>query len=684
MGVSCLGCTAEEDRTGGPKVVALSYDLWRRKYNSDRGILGRAVMLDDQPHTVVAVMPRSFEFPVAGTWSGGFSERAEFWVPMAYSAQEIQMRAGSLDTRMVARLKPGVTLVQARADMDRVTRDIAREYSSTYAGNVRLSATVSPLDDNVVSRVRPLLLVLLGAVGFVLLIACANVANLLLARSTARQREIAIRTAVGATVGRLSRQLLTEAVVLAVAGGALSLALTAWLVRVIVAVAPARVPRLDQVQVDAGVLLFALALSLLTGIVFGLVPAVRLRRVNLNDALKEAGRQAGLGRERHRFHKALIVLETACALLLLVGAGLLINSFVRVLQVQPGFDATNVLVVRTAFDANRYPTTEQRAAAQQEVLRRLRELPGVQTVGLSTHLPLADERTIGFVAEGGNPNEGHVANNALVGGDYFRALGIPLLQGRAFDDYDTEQRPLVAIVNQSIARQYWPDGAISKHLRWAGREFTIVGLVGDTRLSGLDAQVPPTIYMSTFQVKSGASFRAAFVVRSSADPETLADAVRRQIWVVDKNLPVYDVQPMHQIVAASVAQRRFAVLLLGTFSGVALLLSAIGLYGVLSYSVTQRTHEMGVRMALGAKPARLLRMIIGQGVHMTVISVGVGLVASVAVTRVIAKFLFGVGALDPLTLGLVSTIFVLVSLLATYIPARRATKVDPMVALRYE
>ncbi len=676
--------TAEEDRTGWPKVVALSYSLWQRKYHGDRDILGRAVLLDRTPHTVVAVMPPSFEFPVAGTWSGGFSERAEFWVPMAYSAREIQGRAASLDTRMVARLKPGFTLTQARADMERITRDLTREYSNIYGGNVRLTAVVSPLDDNVVARVRPLLLVLLGAVGFVLLIACANVANLLLARSTARQREIAIRSAIGATAGRLARQLLTEAAVLGIAGGAVGLVLTAWLVRAFVAVAPAHLPRLGQVQMDAGVLLFTLALSLLTGIFFGLIPALTVRRLDLNQALKETGRQAGAGRERYRFRNALIVLETACALLLLVGAGLLINSFVRVLRVQPGFDSSNVLITRTAFDATRYPQAEQRVAAQAEILRRLRDLPGVQAVGLSTHLPLADDRTIGFAVEG-HPDEGHVANNALIGGDYFRTLGIPMLQGRAFDDHDTPDTPPVAVVNETFARQYWPAGdAMGKHFRWGTRPFTIVGIAGDVKLSGLDAQAPPTIYMSTFQVKSGVSFRAAFVVRGNADPALLAHGVRQEIWAVDKNLPVYDVQPMRQVVAASLAQRRFAVLLLGAFAGVALLLAAIGLYGVLAYSVSQRTHEMGLRVALGAQPRDVVRTVVGQGLRMTAIGLAAGLVASFAVTRVIAQFLFEVGALDPLTLGAVSTTLLLVALLAAYLPARRATKVDPMVALRYE
>ncbi len=680
------GFTAEEDRTGGPRVVALSYGLWRRKYRGDGDIVGRVVHLDGKPYTVVAVMPAGFEFPVAGTPDPGtFSERVSYWVPMAYSAWEIENRGASLDTRMVARLKPGVTLAQARADVDRITRDILRDYASVYPSSIHLAAMVSPLDANVVARVRGLLLVLLGAVGFVLLIACANVANLLLARSTARAREMAIRSAIGATAGRLSRQLLTEAVLLGMAGGILGLALTAWLVRLIVALAPARVPRLELVHVDARVLLFTVAVSLLTGVAFGLVPALRVRHVNLNDALKEAGRQAGTGRERHRFHNALVVIETACALLLLAGAGLLINSFVRVLRVPPGFDAGHVLIARTALDEGRYPKQEQRVAAQQEILRRLRDLPGVQAVGVSTHLPLADERQIGFVLEGGDPSLVHMANNALVGGDYFRSLGIPLLQGRVFDDHDTPQREKVALVNQSFARQYFPAGdAVGRRFRWAQQPFTIVGIVGDVKVSGLDAQTPATVYMSNFQTRGGTSSRVAYVLRSALDPALLAAAVRRQIWAVDKDLPVYDVQPMRQIMAASVAQRRFAVMLLGAFAAIALLLAAVGLYGVLAYSVTQRTHEMGLRMALGAHPRDVVRMVIRQGVRMTLFGIGAGLVASFAFTRLLAKLLFGIGALDPLTLATVSLALLLVAVLATWLPARRAAAVDPMIALRIE
>ncbi len=687
--------TEEEDRQGAGPVVVLSYSLWHRRFRDDPSVIGRAVRLDDQPYTIIGVMPRSFAFPFPGT---PLSDIAEFWVPMAFTPHEQQARAESYDTRTIARLKPGVSLDQTEADVTRIAGDIERENPQIYNGNFHMKTYLRPLEGEVVAKVRPMLLIVLGAVGFVLLIACVNVANLLLARASGRSREIAIRSAIGATAGRLSRQLLTESVVLAVTGGVFGLGLTYALVTAITAFGPQQVPRLADVRIDAIVLLFALGVSILTGLLFGIAPAMRVSRVDLNIALKESGQQTGSGRDRHRYRSALVIIETACALLLLVGAGLLVNSFIRVLRVPPGFNPQGVLVVRTAFDAKRYPTAEARYQAQRPIIERLAHLPGVQAVGLTTHLPLADMRNIGFNVEGSDPKEVHIADSEIVTGDYFRSMGVPLLAGRTFNEQDSpahpmvaqnpnsvSDKPLVAVINQTMARQYWPAGeAIGKRFRWAGRPFTVIGIAADVKLFALDAETEPTIFMDVFQIASGASFRSVFTIRTAADPASLADSARREIWAVDKDLPVFDVHPMTEVVAASLAQRRFTMLLLAAFAGVALLLAAIGLYGVLSYSVAQRMHEMGLRMALGAKPRDLVALVVGNGVRLAAIGVIVGLAASVALTRLLAKMLFGVSALDPATFVAVSLLLLAVAVSATYIPARRASRIDPMVALRNE
>lgn len=675
--------TVEEDRPGAAKVAILSYGLWKRRFAADRNILGHAVDLDGRPYTVIGVMPASFQFPFSTL---PYSERAELWVPVAFTQDEIADRVREFGTFTVARLKPGVSLPQAQEDVARIAADFEKQYPQFYNGTVYVKPTASPLAADIVGKVRPMLLVLLGAVGFVLLIACANLANLLLARATARSREMALRAALGASQARLLRQFLTESVLLAAAGGALGLFAAFWAVRLLVAFGPEQVPRLQDVAIDPLVLAFAVALSVLTGILFGVAPAWRASRSDLQSALKEASARAGASRERLRLRDALVVLETACSLLLLVGAGLLLNSFIRVLRVPPGFNAGGVLVARTQFDDTRYPKAEQCGLAEREILARLRKLPGVLSAGFVTNLPLADPRGIGFRIEGHPPNEFHNADNALVSEDYFRVMGISLLRGRGFREQDTESAPLAAVINEALARTYFPgQDPIGKRLLWGAHPpFTIVGVAGDVRFSALDADVAPMIYMSNFQVASGTSRHAVFVVRSAGDPASLASAARREIWSVDKDLPVFGVTTMSDVLAGSVAQRRFSMSLLGAFAMLALLLAAIGLYGVLSYSVSQRMHEMGLRMALGANARDLMRLVVGQGIRVALAGVAAGLLASVAATRLLAGLLFGVSPLDPWTFIVVAAVLVASALLASFIPARRATKVDPMVALRYE
>lgn len=686
LGVSpMLGRTVsqQEDQTGGPKVVVLGYSLWRNTFGANRNTVGTTVNLDAQPYTVIGVMPPSFKFPFDGT---PFSDRAELWVPMDFTTHELQAREESLDFRMVARLKPGVSLEQASSDVLGIAKALIREYPDAYAGNLKFSATVESLSGDVLAKVRPVLLILLGAVGFVLLIACANVANLLLARTAARNREIVVRTAIGASPARLIRQMLTESTVLSVAGGLFGLGLAVWLVKAFRDFGPEQLPRVREVSVDPRVLAFALVISLVTGLIFGLFPALKISHLSLGTAIKDAARQSGQGRERHRSRNLLIIVETASALLLLVGAGLLINSFVRLLRVPPGINPDGVLIARTAFNKTRYPNPEQRKSTQEQLINKLAMLPGVQSIGLFSELPFSDERRIGFRIEGADPNQYHQADNDMVSNDYFRAMGISLLKGRTFTDDDRKDAPAVAVINQAMARQFWPgEDPMGKRILWGGRPpFTIVGIVNNVKLYGLDVESGPAIYFSVFQVESGISFQTVFAIRTYGDPVALIPAVRNQIWSVDKELPIYDVSTMKDVVAESLAQRRFTLWLLSSFAGIALLLAAIGLYGVISYSVTQRTQEMGVRMALGASPRDLLQLIVGSGTRLACLGIGAGILTALVLTRFMSSMLFGVHPADPLTFAAVSLLLLFVVLLASYMPARRATKIDPMVALRYE
>jgi putative ABC transport system permease protein len=672
----------EDDRAGGPKLVVVSYAFWKQQLHSESGVLGKSIRLDEQPYTIVGVMPASFRFPFDGT---PLSNRADLWVPMEFSQAEIQARAVSYDVRMLARLKDGVSLPQARADVERIANALIQEHPDIYSGNVRLVATVSPFAADVVAKIRPALLILLGAVGFVLLIACANVANLLLARASGRRREVAVRSALGASGGRLMRQVLAESVTLAVIGGTFGLLVAFVAVNVIVNFGPEQLTRIHDVSIDPAVLFFSAAVSLLTGLLFGLAPALRVRRVDLNESLKAGAKSAGESRERQRGRNILVVVETACAVLLLFGAGLLINSFIHVLRVSPGFNPNNMLMARTAFDRHRYPDPQQRGKVEQEMLARFRQLPGVRAVGLSVTLPLRDDRGIGFRIEDANPNEFHHASNDLVSNDYLQAMGIPVLQGRTFTDQDRPDTPLVALINQTMAQRFWPhQDAIGKHFLWGDRTFSVIGVTGDAKISGLDADVMPVIYMSAFQVESGISFQAVFAIRTENDPRALAGAVRDQIWASDKELPVYDIVPMTEVVAESLAQRRFTMLLLAAFAAVALLMAAVGIYGVISYSVAQRTRELGVRIALGATAGRVLSMVLLESSKLVLLGIMAGTFAALLLARSMRSLLFGVRPFDSTSFVVAALLLGLAALVAGYIPARRATKVDPMVALRYE
>jgi len=671
-----------DGQEGAGSVAILSYPLWQRRFGSDPAIVGRTLRLDEQSFTVVGVMPKGFEFP----WPGmPLSDKAELWTPLVFTRAALAARAESYDVRMVARLAPGVTIDRARGDVSRIVNEFRAEYPAIYTGNVQTQATVDGLVSDARADARPLLLALAGAVAVVLLIACANAAHLLLARAVSRRPEMALRRALGAGAGHVIGQALIEALLLAAAGGAVGIALAIAMVAVIRRVGPDNIAGLAQARVDGLVLAFTGVLALVTALVCGVVPALRSAGSDAGETLKSGRRDVGGGHARHRLRSALVVFEAASAMMLVVSAGLLVRSLIRVLDVPPGFDPNGVVVARTTFDYHRYASDDKRRTAEQSILERLRALPGVEAVGLTTHLPMADERQIGFTVDGRDPNEYHWAANALVGDDYFRVMRIALLRGRTFGPADLPDAPWSAVINESLARQYWPNGdAVGRVIKWGGRPLTIVGVVGDVRVGGLDAPVQPTIYGSAFQLQSGATQFAVFLVRTASDPQAMLDAMRRTIWSVDGGLPVFGGTTLGDVVSRSVATRRFLVWLLTGFAVAALALAVVGLYGVLSYSVAQRTPELGVRVALGARPGDVSRLVVRDGLRLAGGGVAIGALAAAGAGAAIARLLFDTGPFDPVTYVVGAAVLAGASLLACWIPARRAARLDPLTALRAE
>jgi putative ABC transport system permease protein len=687
LGVSPLagrGFSAEEDEVGKNRVAVLSEALWRKRFAADSQIIGRVVRLDEQPYTVIGVMP--LQFPPT---TASFADAVELWIPLALTDEEKRSRRRDSNFNLIGRLKPGVRLEQAQANMAAIAVRIEQQYPGIYQGNIRIAATAASLTQRAVRNVRRLLLILFGAVGLVLLIACANIANLLLARAAARRKEIAIRSALGAGAWRIVRQVLIESLLLALIGGAVGVLVAIWAIDLIVKLGPESVPRLAEVDLDPRVLGFTLLASLSAGVLFGLAPALQSLRLDLTATLKDAGRVSGQGgREGSRLRGALVVLETTLAIVLLISAGLLVNSFVRLLRVPPGFNPEGVIVARTTLPAARYPEAERGKAAYRETLARIAALPGVQSVAIATNLPLTSEWVIGFRVEGQDENTYYTAHNTWISNDYFRAMGIPLRRGREFNDDDRADTPPVVVINETLARRFWPgEDAIGKRIRWGGWNLqgwlTVVGVAADVRLSALEAESPPTVYMPVFQIPR-LRRDAIFIARTTGDPANLAAALDREISAVDAELPVYDIRTMNQVIAASVAQRRFTMWLLVIFAAAALMLAATGLYGVLSYAVTQRRHEIGIRMALGAGAGDVLKLVIRQGMTLAVTGLAIGLISSFALTRAMRSLLFDTSASDPLTFAAIAVLLTGVALLACWIPARRAAQLDPMEALRHE
>jgi putative ABC transport system permease protein len=669
--------TEEDDRRGAPFVIVLSHAIWLRQFGGDQGVVGRTVTLSGNSYTMVGVMPPDFKSPRGAT---------EAWAPVQVVSPGAPYR-GVHFLRAYARLKPGVTIAQAQSEMGSIDRRLAEAFP---AENSRRQTVVLSLHDRIVGQVKPALLILFGAVGLVLLIACVNFANLLLARTAARGQELVVRVALGAGRPRLTRQLLTESVLIALLGGAAGVALAIWGVDLLVAMKPANLPRLESIGVDGRALLFTLAVSVLTGVVFGLAPVWQTTRVNVSDALKEGGRGAA-GAAKHRLRSALVVIEMALALVLLTGAGLLINSFWRLRNVQPGFDTDNLLTMRIELPEARYREIPAQTQYRRALLEGVNSLPGAQA-SLVSELPMSgDELTHDFLVEGQQLSVGQEPDvqTRSVEGDYFRVMRIPLLSGRDFTLQDNENAPLVGIVNQSLARRFFrEENPLGKRVRWARSArinwITIVGVTGDIKHHGLDEPEEPTLYTPYPQSGVGWKRWMNLVVRSEADAAALTGAVKDRVWRVDGQIPVTKARTMVEVMGASVEARRFNMLLLGVFAAVAMLLAAVGIYGVMSYTVAQRTREIGVRIALGARSRDVIRMVVGRGMLLTSIGAAAGLALSLALTHLMSGMLFGVGAKDPLTFAIVSLLLAGVALLACYIPARRAAKVDPMVALRTE
>jgi putative ABC transport system permease protein len=666
----------ENEQAGRERVVVLSHSLWQQRFGGDPTIVGRQLTLDNKSFEIVGVMPAGFRLP----------EHAEVWTPLSFDlVPEMRQRKAHF-LRPIGKLKAGVTLAQAQADIDRIAGQLAAEFPDSNKG---WSMFLVPLRERLTGNIRPTLLLLLSAVGFVLLIACANVANLLLVRAAARQKEITIRLALGAGRWRILRQMLTEGVLLALVGALLGVLLAAWGIDLLMLFSAGNLPSTAQVKIDGFVLAFTLGLSLLTGVLFGLVPALHSLKFNLNEALKEGGRSAGDSAGRSRVRSLLVVLESAVAVILLVGAGLLLRSFVLLQNVNPGFDAQNVLTARLDLSREKYSTPEKASLFFSQLERRLAALPGVEAVGMVSELPLSGQpNDAPFRVEGrptAKPEDLYDADARTVNQHYLQAMRIPLLGGRGFTEQEVQQSAPVAIVSAALVREVFPtETPLGKRivLDYSNQAFEIIGIVGDIHHRSLEQAPFPAVYFPSYE----RSF-VNLTLRTATEPLSLAVAVRQQVQALDPDQPVANLKAMTQWQAESIADSRYRTILLGLFATVALLLAAIGLYGVMSYAVTQRTNEIGIRMALGAAPRDVLKLILRQGLTLTIIGVFLGLAGALVLTKVLGSLttmLYGVSAADPLTFSAIPLLLFLVAFLACYLPARRATRLDPLLALRCE
>jgi putative ABC transport system permease protein len=688
---SLLGASAQvgrtfvpaEDQPGRDDVVLLSHALWTRRFNANPAVVGQTIPVDGRPAQVVGVMPAAFQFP---------DRTIEIWKPFLLDADAVSdNNRGSHGYTALARLKAGVSRQQAQTDLNAVTATFKLDHPGNYRNG--FGATLRPLQEEIVGDTGRPLLVLLGAVAVVLLIACANVANLLLARAASRRKEIALRTALGASRGRLVRQLITESVLVSVIGGVIGLGLAAWGVDLLIASAPDSIPRLHEVGVDSRVAAFTALVSLATGLMFGLVPALRASRAPLNDALKEGGR--GSGGSVHGFAgRALVVSEVALSLILLIAAGLLIHSFTRLQDVAPGFDTSRLLTFRLSLPESRYATFQKGQAFFDELFASLRRNPDVHAAAAINAMPFSGSggsRT--FHVEGREekrPEDQPEEQLRIVTDGYFAAMGIPIVAGREFTERDSLDRPRVAVVNDALARKHWPhESPIGRRVSFSTQDaqwYEIVGVAGNIKHRALEAADRPELYVPYRQpVFSGWTVRPMYVfVRTSGDPARSQSTVRREIARQDRDQPISDVRTMDERIGRSLSSRRFNMLLIALLAGLALTLAAVGIYGIVAYSVTERTHEIGVRVALGAQRRDVLTMVVGQGMAMVATGTAIGVAAAAALARLMSSLLFGVSALDPATFVAIPTLLIGVALAACYIPARRAMRVDPLQTLRSE
>ncbi|MGH9840153.1 MAG: ABC transporter permease, partial [Blastocatellia bacterium] len=675
--------TPDEDKVGGAPVVILSHVLWQRRFGGDPQMIGRSILLDGKTHTVIAIMPPGFQFP----------GEQDLWMPLALDVNRALRGEGVLILGVIARLKPGVTLEAARSDLSVFLERLKQAHPKRYS---EVQVRVARLSEQMVRDVRQALLALFGAVVFVLLIACANVANLLLARAAARQKEMAVRAAVGAGRFRLVRQLLTESLLLSFAGGFAGLLVATWGVKLLVKMNPGGIPRLEESVVDSRVLVFTCAVAAIVGLLAGVLPALRASKTDVNESLKAQSKSQAFSRSGRRTLPTLMIAELALTLVLMVGAGLLIKSFLHMLAVPKGFNPDGVLTLRLSPNLSKYPWDgPQRDAYFQELLARVQALPGIQSAGLTSFLPLARPSMAAPIQIEGRPpiklgKESFVYFNH-VSQDYFQAMGLQMRAGRPFAAQDGPKAQKVAIINETIARRFFAnENPIGRRFSlppdWKDPK-TIMGVVGDTRQFGLDREVDPEVFLPDAQNPGNSNMLVARVApgqNSQAGLSSLSAAIRDQALAQDPTEPVHPIVTMNERLSDSFAPRRFQMLLFGVFAALALVIATVGIYGVISYAVSQRTHEIGIRMALGAEPRNVLRMVVGQGMRLTLIGVALGVIAALALTRVMKSLLFNVSATDPATFAVIALLLVAAALAACYVPARRAAKMDPLVSLRHE
>jgi putative ABC transport system permease protein len=670
--------TNEETLPGRTRVAVLGHSMWQSHFGSDPNVIGKTIDLDGVAYTIIGVMPGGFSFP----------DRAELWRPLRINPNALDR--GPHYLHVVGRLKPEVTLTQAQAEMSTLAARLSAQHPEKNAGH---GVKLQLLRDVVVGDIRPALFILLGAVGFVLLIACANVANLLLGRVGVRQKETAVRTALGASRLRIVRQLFTESMMLSIGGGVAGLLIAVWGVKWLVSMGPTTIPRVHEIAVDPRVVCFTLLISVATSVIFGLAPALQASKPDLTDALKEGGRTSA-GLHRNRLRSMLVISEVALSLVLLIGAGLMIRSFAKLSRIDPGFNPDGVLKMGVSLLVSKYPDDERVASFYSQLLEQAAATPGVVSAAAISDLPLFGSNTSdNFTIEGRPPvaqQDQPIIEYHIVTPRYFESMGIPLLAGRDVAWTDTKQAPNVVVINEAFAERHFAgESPMGHRISLQGQErdpLLIVGVVGNVRQLGLDRKPVSEVFVPYLQDPLSKNYQRSMtiVARTNSDPGAVAGSLRAALTSLDKSLPVYDLKPMTEYLSDSLARRRFNLILLTAFAGVALVLAAVGIYGVISYGVTQRTHEIGIRMALGAEKADVLRLVVRQGMVMALGGVAIGLLASFALTRLMESLLFGVSVTDPLTFTVIALLLISVALLACIVPALRATKVDPLVALRYE